>query len=120
MKMTKASSKIEGLQCTAIEIDLLGTKTLKTKTMLLRDPAKHEGLGAGQYNKDRDWPPDVVNKLDALIDAVEEAVLVELFDVQDNRRAGTGAPPMGGGKKKDDEQPLAFPTIGGGTGTRQP
>lgn len=119
MRMTRAKSKIEGLQCTAIKVDLLNKKTLEAAAMLLRDPEKHEGVNAGRYNKDRDWSPNVVEKLDALITAMEEDILVELFDVEDNRLTEVDETPEENAKKKDAEDSMSFPTLGGGGGTPQ-
>lgn len=116
MKMTTAPCKIEGLQCTALEVDLLGKKVLKAASMLLRDPKKYEGVNAGRYNKERGWSQKVVERLDALIEAVEEDLALDIFDVEDNRVAE-----MSGGsvptEKKDGADSLAFPTLGGSGST---
>ena len=119
MKMTKAPCKIEGLQCTAIEVDLMGKKVLKAKAMLLRDPNKYDGLGSGQYNKDRDWSPRVVEKLDELINAMEEDLLLDVFAVPDNRLADLDIAPEEEKSEKVEKDPLVFPTLGGPSGTRQ-
>lgn len=119
MRMTGAKSKIEGLQCTAIKVDLLNKKTLEAAAMLLRDPEKHDGVNAGRYNKDRDWSPNVVEKLDALIKAMEEDILLELFDVEDHRLIELDNTPEEQEAKKDEEDSMSFPTFGGGGGTPQ-
>lgn len=121
MRMTKAHCKVEGLQCTAIKVDLLNKKTLEAAAMLLRDPSKHEGVNAGRYNKDRDWSPNVVEKLDALIAAIEEDILVEIFDVEDNRLADMDpdVPPDEGEERKSGKDSLSYPTFGEGGGTPQ-
>jgi len=115
VKMTEAPCKIEGLECTAIEIDLLGKKTMKAAAMLLRDPNKHDGVNAGRYNKDRGWSLNVVEKLDALIAAVERDLLLDIFDVDDTRMADLDAEGNSETEdKKDKSNDLSFPTFGKG------
>lgn len=119
MKMIEARCKIEGLQCTSIEIDLLGKKTLKTSNMLLRNPEKYDGIKAGRYDKDREWSKDVLEKLDALIHAVENDVVLDLFEVSDTRLADLEEDDLVREEIKDKSDPLAFPTLGGSSKTPQ-
>jgi len=114
MKMTRAKSKIEGIHCTAIKIDLLNGMQVAAATMLLRDAEKHDGVNAGRYNKDRDWSPNVIEKLQALISAMEEDGLVALFYVEDHRLTELDNTPEEQEAKKDAKDTMSFPTFGSG------
>lgn len=87
--------------------------------MLLRDSEKHEGVNAGRYNKDRDWSSNVVEKLDALIAAMEEDILVELFEVEDTRLTELDVTPEESEIQKDTKDDMSFPTLGRGEETPQ-
>jgi len=127
VKLCKSPSKIVGVRVGEIEANLLNTHHLKVRFALLRDPEGEEGPNAGSYLKDSqdsEFSPEVLIAFKAFIDALEESVLVELFQVEDNRLANldvvTPEEEDGGlGGKKDAEVALSFPTLGGRKGTPQ-
>jgi hypothetical protein len=119
MRMTRARSKIEGLTCTAIKVDLFNGMQIEVAAMLLRDAEKHDGVNAGRYNKDRDWSLNVIEKLNALIVAVEADLIVELFEVEDTRLDEIDNTPEEQEAKKDAKDSLSYPTFGGGGETPQ-
>jgi hypothetical protein len=108
MKLVRHPSKIIGVQVGEIDIHLVGPPRFHVRFMLLRDPKKFPGVGAGQYDK-TEWSPKTSEALEAFVAALEEEVLLELFDMPEDDRASpdTETP------EKDEANPLSFPTLGG-------
>lgn len=110
MKLTRSPSLITGVRVGEIKLNLLNAPSMHVDYILLRDPQKPmvEGINAGRYTKSAEWEPKVQEALEKFIEALEEAVLPELFEVDRDNRVQEAQQ-----QRKDDGAPdrLSFPGV---------
>lgn len=109
MKLSTDPCQVVGVRAGEIEINLLNPDrpVVQTKFVLIREDGTH----AGQYSKAAAWSDKAVKAFEEFIDALEEDVLRELFQVQDD-------PPQSvvGG---ESQTPQDVPTLGDKKGVPQ-
>jgi len=124
MRLTGSPSKIVGVRVGEVELNLVVAPSLMVKYVLLRNPedSKLDGVNAGKYTKAGPWSEKVREALDTFISALEEDVLPELFDIPGDKRGTELDPPtsrLDDAAKKQADDHLSFPTLGGSKTTPQ-
>ena len=121
MKLVKAPSKIVGVRVGEISADLITSKGMCIKYVLLRDiEGDYDGVNAGSYTKEREFSEKTMKALDNFVSCLEEDVLPELFEVKRIDLPEDLKPK--GPTEKDDKDRLEFPKLPvlGNDGKRTP
>lgn len=112
MKLVKSPCKIVGVRVGEIAADLITSKGLRVKYVLLRNPKDDlDGINAGQYTKEREFSDKTMEALEHFVSCLEDDVLPELFEVARKDLPDELKVKKTTTEEKDDEDRLDFPRI---------